>query len=203
MHTYLNRTQFALLGTNVLIVVGFGLFYLQSANYEFLAYVGSIVVIAALLFGTLRHTRFPSYLLAGVTLWALLHMMGGSIQTADGVLYAWRIFPFFDGGGEFYILKMDQVIHAYLYGVIALMFLHLLRHVVGVRTHRWFIASVAVFAAAGFSIINEIIEFWAAMNVPGNGVGGYENTVLDLIFNFGGAIIAVLVYEALTRKRNA
>jgi putative membrane protein len=118
----LTTAQKALLTTNVFIVIGFGWYYLQSLNYEFLAYVGTIAIVTAVLFGTLRWTRFSSGIILGVTIWGLLHMLGGSVQTADGVLYAYRLFPFFDGGGDFYILKMDQVIHAFLYGVIGLMF---------------------------------------------------------------------------------
>ncbi len=186
------QTQKALIGINVAIVLGFGWFYGTALNYEFLAYVGSIAVIMAVLFGTLHLTRFGGGIIAGVTAWALMHMLGGSVQTADGVLYAWKIFPFFDGGGEFYILKFDQVVHAFLYGVVALMFFHLLRQVVGIKTHMWFIAFVAIFASAGFSIINEIIEFLAVVVLPETGVGGYYNTVLDMIFNLAGALVAVV-----------
>lgn len=183
---------------NLLIVVGFGYFYFQSANYEFLAYVGTIVVVMGVLLGTIKYTKFPTYILLAVTFWGLLHMLGGSLMTPDGVLYAYRIFPFFDGGGDFYILKMDQVIHAYLYGVVALMFLHLLRGVLMVKGNHFLVSCVAIFAATGFGVLNEIVEFWAAMNIPDNGVGGYENTVLDLIFNFSGAVLAI-VGEALYR----
>lgn len=196
---HFTKSQLTLLAVNMLIIVGFGWFYAQSLNYEFLAYVATIAVVTALLFGTLRYSRFPSYILAGVTFWGLLHMLGGSVQTVDGVLYAYRIFPFLDGGGEFYILKYDQVVHAFLYGIVGLMFLHLLREVVGIKTHRIFIAATAIFAAAGFSIVNEIVEFIAAVNIPENGVGGYHNTVLDMIFNLGGAAIAIIGYT-LWRK---
>lgn len=188
----LTFTQRLLLGTNIAIIGGFGWYYLDALNYEFLAYVASIAAITIVLFGTLRWTRFPTSVLVGITVWALLHMLGGSLATPDGVLYAYRIYPFFDGGGDFYVLKMDQVIHAFLYGVVGLMFLHTLRVNLGVSKPRWLVGFVAIFAAAGFSIVNEIIEFWAAMNIPGNGVGGYENTVLDLIFNLAGAAIAVI-----------
>jgi uncharacterized membrane protein YjdF len=196
----LTKPQLALLLINIVSVLGFGTYYLKSFNYEFVAYAVSIVVVVGLLYGTLRTTRFPTYIIAGITVWALLHMMGGSVMTSDGVLYAYRLFPFFDGGGDFYILKMDQVIHAFLYGVVALMALHLLREVVGIKTHTIFIACAAIFAAAGFSIINEIIEFLATVNLPETGVGGYENTVLDMIFNLGGAIVAVVGWFAVGRK---
>ena len=188
----LTKGQKVLLITNICIVLGFGLYYVQSLNYEFIAYVLTIAVVVAALYGTLKTTRFPTYIITGITIWGLLHMLGGSVQTVDGVLYAYRIVPIFDGGGEFFILKYDQVVHAFLYGVVGLMFYHLLREVVQVRTHRAFIAATAIFAAAGFSIINEIIEFLAAVNLPETGVGGYHNTVLDMIFNLAGATLAVL-----------
>jgi len=196
----LTKTQQGLLVINFLIVGMFSWHYLQAANYEFLAYAGSIAMIIVLLYGTLRWSRFPTYIILGITIWGLMHMLGGSVQTTDGVLYAYRIYPFFDGGGEFYVLKMDQVIHAYLYGVVGLMFLHLLREVIGIKTHSVLVAVIAVFAAAGFSIINEIIEFWAAVNIPDNGVGGYHNTVLDMIFNLGGALVAVTLARVLQKE---
>ncbi len=180
-----------LLGANVAIVIGFGAYYLQLANYEFLAYAGTIALVTLLLFSTLRFTQFSPGIVLGVTIWGLLHMLGGSVMTSDGVLYAYRIFPFFDGGGDFYILKMDQVIHAYLYGVVGLMCFHLLTEIIGIKTHTVLVAFIAVFAAAGISTLNEIIEFLAAVNLPETGVGGYHNTVLDMVFNLTGAALAV------------
>lgn len=198
----LTNTQKGLLAVNVISVLGFGAHYIQSANYEFVAYALSIILVVGLLYGTLSITRFPTYIIAGITIWGLSHMMGGSVQTVDGVLYAYKIFPFFDGGGDFYILKMDQVVHAFLYGVVGLMTLHLLREVARVQTHTILIACIAIFAAAGFSIINEIVEFIAAVNIPENGVGGYHNTVLDMIFNLAGATLAVTGYLLLNKKNS-
>lgn len=198
----LTKAQRVLLTVNMAIVLGFGWYYLQDANYEFLAYAGTIALVTAVLFGTLRWSKFPNSILLGVTVWGVLHMLGGSVMIEDGVLYAYRIAPIFDGGGEFYILKMDQVIHAFLYGVVGLMFLHLLREIVGVKTHVWFVAVTAIFAAAGFSIVNEIVEFLAAVNLPETGVGGYHNTVLDMIFNLSGAAVAILCKTALSKKKD-
>ena len=195
------KPQVALLCVNILSVLGFGFYYVRSVNYEFVAYALSIVLVVGLLYATLPITKFPTYIILGITMWALLHMMGGSVQTPDGVLYAYKIFPFIDKGDDFYVLKMDQVIHAFLYGIVGLMFLHLLRNIVGIKTHIVFIAFVAIFAAAGFSILNEIIEFLASVNLPHTGVGGYENTVLDLIFNIVGASIAVLGTTFLRSKK--
>lgn len=191
------KAQILILCVTALYVLGFTAYYTRSLNYEFVAYAGLVLVIFAVLYATLHLTRFPTYILAALSLWGLLHMLGGSLQTVDGVFYAYRIVPIFDGGGEFYVLKVDQVVHAFLYGVVALMFLHLLRNVAGLRTHTILVAATAVFASAGFSIINEIIEFTAVVVLPETGVGGYYNTVLDMIFNLGGAAVAVTGYWVL------
>jgi putative membrane protein len=197
----LSKIEYLLLGVNVLVVAGFGGYFVQQANYEFVAYAGTILLVTVVLFGTLRWTHFSPAIVAGVTLWGVLHMLGGSVQTVDGVLYAYRIVPIFDGGGEFFILKYDQVVHAYLYGVFGLMFLHVLQHILKVRTHTWLVGAIAIFAAAGFSIVNEIVEFIANVTLPETGVGGYHNTVLDLIFNLFGAAIAVVVVLWLQKGR--
>ena len=38
-----------------------------------------------------------------------------------------------------------------------------------------------------------MIEFTAVLMVPDTNVGGYYNTALDLVFNFAGALIALLI----------
>lgn len=193
-------TQLGILAFTVAYVLWFGWEYLQTFNYEFVAYATLVLIIFGVLYATLHVTKFPMYIIAGLSIWGLLHMMGGTIQVGEGILYGYRIYPFFDGGGDFYILKMDQVIHAFLYGVVALMFLHLLRNVVGIKTHVFFIALTAVMASTGVSVINEILEFSAVLLLPETGVGGYHNTMLDMCFNMGGAIVAVLGYFVAKRS---
>jgi len=187
-----SKAEKLVLGFTALYTAAFAVFFIRKVNIEFIAYVGVIVFIFALLYGTLDKTKLPTSILAGISLWGLMHMLGGSVQTVDGVLYAWKIFPFFDGGGEFYILKFDQFVHAYLYAIVALLFLHLLRNYFGNKHSQLLIGFIAIMAALGVSAINEILEFIAVLTVPDNGVGGYHNTVLDIVFNFAGALLAVL-----------
>ena len=188
------KTQFGILVFTVLYTVAFAVFYIRALNTEFIGYVGVIVFIFALLYATLDKTRIPTFILAGLSLWGLMHMMGGSLQTEDGVLYAWRMYPFFDGGGEFYILKFDQFVHGYLYSVVALLFLHLLRNYFGNQHSQMLVGFIALTAALGVSALNEIIEFIAVLTVPDNGVGGYFNLALDMVFNFGGALLGIMAY---------
>ena len=44
---------------------------------------------------------------------------------------------------------------------------------------------------SGVGAINELVEFLAVLTVPETGVGGYENTALDLCSNLIGGFAAV------------
>ncbi len=200
-----SMSEKAVLVFTALYTVAFAAYFAVNFNAEFLGYVGVIVFVFGMLYGTRDQTRIPASLLWGISVWGLLHMMGGSVQVDDGVLYSWRMIPLFDGSGEFYILKFDQFVHAYLYAVVALLFLHLLRHYLGQKHPPLLIGFIATMAAMGVGAINEIIEFIAVLLVPDDGVGGYYNTVLDIVFNFIGATVAVsgfYLFISMSKTRN-
>ena len=54
------------------------------------------------------------------------------------------------------------------------------------------ISIVVVLAGLGAGALNEIIEFFITVMLQNTGVGGYENTALDLVFNLLGAIGAMI-----------
>ena len=198
--------QYRVIAFSLIYLLLGGLYFLKDLNFEFVIYVGVIAAAFLLLFGTLHITRFPTYLLWLISFWGILHILGGSVPTEDGVLFAYRIYPFLDYGGEFYVLKYDQVVHAYLYGVMSLVFLHLIRRTLLADGRLWIIVLVAVMASMGVSAMNEIMEFLIAINLEQNGVGGYENAMLDLMFNFAGAAVApalLLFWKGASRPTSA
>ncbi len=176
-----------------------GVYFIQDFNLEFVIYVGVIIAILGTVFSTVSYTKFPLWQLWLLSFWGLLHVLGGAVQTVDGVLFAYRVYPFLDLGGEFYVLKYDQIVHMYLYGVVALMSYHLF-------TTKWseakgrLVALAAILTSVGVSSLNEIMEFLISLNMK-NGVGGYENTMLDLIFNLSGAIVAIVLYKLFSWKK--
>jgi len=176
-------------------------YFLKDNNPEFVIYVGVIAAAMALLFGTLKITQFPTYILWLISIWGLMHILGGSVMTSDGVLFAYRIYPFLDLGGEFYILKYDQVVHMYLYGVMALVFFHVLTRTLKAVGPTWILFLLAAMASMGVSAMNEIMEFFIAISIEDNGVGGYENAMLDLVFNFSGAVLALFVMYLWKKNR--
>jgi putative membrane protein len=115
------------------------------------------------------------------------------------VLFAYKIYPFLDLGGDFYILKYDQVVHAYLYGLVALMAYHTIRVPLRVSGHTFLVVLAAAMISLGISGLNEIMEFLIAVNLEENGVGGHENAMLDLIFNFSGAVVALGILGIVRR----
>ena len=178
---------------SALYLLAGGIYFLRDFNNEFVVYVAVIVAIFIGIFSTLRQTQFPIWMLWLLSVWGLMHVAGGAVQIGDGVLFAYKIYPFLDLGGDFYILKYDQFVHAYLYGLVALMAHHTLRVPLKVTGHTFLVGLAAVMISLGISGLNEIMEFLIAVTLEENGVGGYENAMLDLIFNFSGAVLALSI----------
>jgi hypothetical protein len=178
-----------------------GAYFLQDLNLEFVIYVAVIVVIIGGVLLSVHHTEFPAWQLWLLSFWGLLHVLGGAIHVGDDVLFGYRLYPLLDLGGDFYILKYDQVVHFYLYGVVALMTHHLIRHTWQITTHKKLIAALAILTSVGISVLNEIMEFLIAVTIERNGVGGYENAMLDLIFNLSGAVLAIILYKVCCWKK--
>jgi putative membrane protein len=184
--------QWILFAFTAFYIAVFSIYYAGAANFEFIGYVGVLVFGAILIYVTLPRTQFANHILWGLSLWGLLHLAGGSVRVGDDVLYALKLIPLYDGGGEFYILKMDQLIHLLGFGVAALAIMHLLfRFVSQDEPRRFWLGVVAIFVAMGLGAMNEVIEFSAVVFVPETGVGGYYNTALGLVFNALGATTAV------------
>lgn len=187
----LKKGEWLLFFFNLIYIVGFAAYYLRIKNYEFLWYV-SVVVFFFLLIGlTLRKTNFNHVVLWGISLWGLLHMAGGGIIVKGSILYALPLIPIV-GSGELLILKYDQAVHFFGFAVATLVVYHLLRPYLTTTTNWKVVYPILIAAGAGLGSLNEIIEFTAVLSLSNTGVGGYSNTVLDLIFNTLGAIAAVI-----------
>ena len=190
----------AVVAFSALYLVAGSVWFLGTANSEFVIYV---LVIVVLLGGVLRAQRtvaWPTWMLWGFSLWGLMHVLGGAVEIGDHVLFAQRLVPLVDRGGDFYVLKYDQVVHGYLYGLVAVMTHHVLRHVFRIRGHDAAVAVSAVLIALGISSLNELMEFLISLTMA-NGVGGYDNTMLDFVFNFSGSVLATTAYVLVAGRR--
>ena len=118
-------------------------------------------------------------------------MLGGGVPVGDSVLYGVQLIDFVNNG-EFTILKYDQVVHAFGFGVSTLVAHHLLVRRWRPEASKALLYALAAGVGMGLGTINEIVEFIAVLSFPETGVGGYINTSLDLIANMVGAILAAL-----------
>ena len=197
------REHWFLIGFNALYIVGFGAYYLLQHNLEFLWYVAVMVFFFVLLVMLMREqAEFPLALLWGLSIWGLLHMAGGGIQIGDHVLYAQILLPLIDQG-DLILLKYDQVVHAFGFGVATFLSHHLMVRYVKPLNKGFAYFLLIALAGTGFGVLNEIVEFIAVLVVHDTGVGGYYNIALDLVFNTVGASIAAYLIYRSTKKAPA
>lgn len=104
-------------------------------------------------------------------------------------------------GEPYKIFKFDQLVHIIGFFAATLAFYYTLKPLLNEPIKRWVpLSIILVMAGLGAGALNEIIEFTTTVLVPETGVGGYENTSLDLVADLTGAIIAMIYIAAKDRK---
>ncbi len=170
----------------------------RTSNAEFMLYIGVMFVLMALI-GLLHwKIRLSAGALWGLSAWGFLHMAGGltpvpaswPIEGDLRVLYSWWVVPGW--------VKYDMIVHAFGFGVTTWVCWQGARAALrnrGVSDVRPTAGLLILCAAAGmgFGALNEIVEFIATLTVPETNVGGYVNTGWDLVSNFVGSAVAVLL----------
>jgi len=188
----LTRKERIIVGANGVYIPIFTALAWSRGNDEFLLYVAVIIVILGLLVWQQPRLKFDATVLWGLTVWGLMHMAGGNIRVGDGVLYEVILLPLVP---SLSILRYDQVVHAFGFGVATLVCFHMLkpylREGVGKPVALMFLV---VMMGSGLGALNEILEFVAVLTMPETNVGGYENTALDLCSNLLGGTIAAVVF---------
>ncbi len=169
----------------------FSAHFLIERNYEFIIYVGVILFFVMVVIITNGKVRYPNAVLWGLTLWAVLHMAGGSLYINNVKLYEMMILPL---SQTYPVLRYDQLVHITGFGAATLTLFYILKPLLRPELKTWTAVSVIVFAAGlGVGALNEIIEFVTSCIVPESGVGGYLNSSLDLVADFIGALLALII----------
>ena len=193
------KGQWPILIVNVISIIVFSFVFFARKNYEFAIYIGVIIFFLWLILYTNKKVNYPNYVLWGLTTWSILHMAGGGLKIGEGVLYGAMLWPLI--GEPYNILKYDQFVHAIGFAVATLAMFHVLKPSLKGNFGWKSVSLVVVMAGLGLGALNEIVEFIATIIVPSTGVGGYENTALDLVSNLIGAILAMIyIYFKENRK---
>ena len=163
---------------------------------EFLFYIVTLCVIGAVVFDVHRRVHLSRATLWCLSVWGLAHMAGGLVPIPEtwpynppnAVLYSWWIVPD--------LLKYDQLVHAYGFGVCTWICWQGLQAATGVRAVTFGRLALCVLASIGLGALNEVVEFVATLLFTETNVGGYRNTGWDLVSNLVGAVLAALLLAA-------
>ena len=172
---------------------------LRGGNWEFVFYIAVVVGLGLVVLAVRRRAGFTSGLLWALSVWGLVHMIGGLVPVPDGwpiagekrVFYSWWIVPGY--------LKFDQPVHAYGFAVATWACWQGLRAATGCRPTLGPL-SLCALGGMGLGSLNEVVEFVATRLMDTN-VGGYENTGWDLVANTVGAVTAAYLIRWAHRPR--
>ncbi len=194
----LKKEQFPVFILHSIPLLVYTIIFLSRANYEFLGYVGVIVFFMLVVIFTNDKVNYPTGILWGLAIWSVLHMSGGGVILNGTRLYDQILLPIV--GEPYNIFRFDQFVHIVGFWVATLLMGYLLKPSLK-KDHKWIALSIVIImAGVGAGAMNEIIEFLATIFVKNTGVGGYENTSLDLVSNLIGAIGA-MSYTLIKEKK--
>ena len=172
-----------------------GGFAVNAQNWEFAFYIAVVILIGALVVLLHRRIGLSQGLLWGLSIWGLLHMIGGLVPTSA----SWPI------NGEKHVfyslwiiqdyLKFDHVVHTYGFFLATIGAWEVLRFFAPKMKATTGVLIFCALIGMGLGAVNEVVEFTAVLLVPDTNVGGYNNTGWDLVSNMAGAILAAFLIK--------
>ena len=171
-------------------------YFAWSANYEFIIYVFVLFAFFYFIIRSDKRFEYPKVATWGLMVWAILHMAGGAVYVGGIRLYDLLLLDLI--GEPYNILRYDQTIHFYAYLIIGILVYSILRRYF--KEEDFLSTLLVVFAASGIGAFYEIVEFSTVVLFAYTGVGGFYNLMLDLCFNFLGAVCGVLTGKAIFRE---
>ena len=159
-------------------------------------YIAALVPLLLLLFIGDRYFSFMKEATWGFFIWLLMHIIGGFLAIGGVVLYGVVLIPLV--GDPYYIFRYDQLVHLFCYMVVVWFMYAMLLKLASPLKHRFLFSLVLFFSALSIGVLNEIIEFVAVVLFEKTGVGGYYNTILDLVFDLLGVLVG-MAYLKLRR----
>ncbi|MBK9573130.1 MAG: DUF2238 domain-containing protein [Rhodoferax sp.] len=148
---------------------------------EFFVYAAVIMLGIAILWFVFRHYEFNGSTLLLVQLGILMHFSGAFVMVDSHRLYDQVLFG----------LRYDKYVHFVNAFAATLLMSRLfeIQQIALTRSNNVFVVLVVL----GLGAVIEIVEYLVVLTVPGNGVGGYDNNMQDLMANLVGASSFMLV----------
>jgi len=184
----ITKTFILLLVANITYLIIFLSIFLKRTNYEFIIYTGTVLLLLIILFFLHLKFNFSNFVLIGLSLIGLMHMIGGGIMVNGLRMYGHYI--------VLGIIRYDKIVHFLGIFFAVFVFYELIK---SNKINKLALSLILIFSGVGIGAIYEIIEFILVLTLPETGVGGYINTMGDIIANSLGAICAVFL---INLKRN-
>jgi len=182
------KGQLPILLFNLALLLSFSAYFISQKNYEFILYIGVIAFFLMVFVISIKKVYFPNALLWALTVWAVMHLSGGTFHIRGKLLYEIILIPL---SAQYPIFRYDQFVHIVGFCAASMVIYYVLRPLLKARLdNRISLSIIIISAGLGLGALNEIIEFTATVIIPGTGVGGYINTSLDLVADLIGAITA-------------
>lgn len=200
----LSRAEMAVLGFTIVYMAVSLIASFFFKNIEFIFYFAVMLALIGAVAALHWRVRLHIVALWGLSVWGLAHMAGGLMPIpaswpasgATRVLYNWWLVPG--------LLKYDQAVHAYGFGLVTWICWLSLRAAFtkrGISVQPTLgLLTLCIAGGMGFGAANEVVEFIATLTLAGTNVGGYANTGWDLISNCVGCVLAaILIYIRAVR----
>jgi len=149
----------------------------QVAVMEFFFYAAVLFAAIGGLWFWLRRYAVPVWLLLLIELGIVAHFAGGLIHFGGARLYDHVYFG----------LRFDKYVH-FTNAFIAALTVEEICRLKG-QSINAFTRLVVFFTVLGLGGLVEICEFIATLTIPRNGVGGYADTMRDLVANLSGSAV--------------
>jgi len=170
----------------ILILIFLTIFAFKIHNYEFTWYNLFFIILFVSLFFIKKQIRPSFFLIIGLFIMVLVHILGGLGHIGEIRLYD-VVFGF---------IRYDFIVHFVATFVISFIVYHFIRDFLK-SEKPWFnlyLFLILAFTSAGIASVMEILElfttiFWNS----GAWAGGNLNTVLDILSNMLGAMVGSLI----------
>jgi len=141
----------------LLVLIGFLVKALLAKNYEFIGYWVVLVILFLLVIWLDKKFNFPLTGIILFSIWSISHMAGGLLYVSGTRLYDLVLIPIL--GEPYFILKYDQLIHAYCYFAISILVYFALKKYFIKQKSQTALIIFSILAAVGIGLLNEVIEF--------------------------------------------
>jgi VanZ family protein len=183
-----------LIALNFLILAYFMIYFALNRYYEFFIY--AIFIFFVILFMVKLHKkyRFSTFVLVGVTILQLVHKLGRTLVIDGKILYQQQLI---EG-----ILRFDKVLHFWGIFVFTLVGFYLLKPYIKDIKSKKIILLVLFLFGVGIGTGWELLEYFIVLTKIDTGIGGYANTMGDILANTVGSLCAVAYLHFKGKLKN-